>query len=155
VCACVYPLAAATLPTDRCCCRCCCLLDSPQDDGDTMDPTTPTHRSNTISDRCLCCCLQDDGDTIDPAQPLTAATHLTDRCLCCCLQDDGDTIDPALRVVAYSMEEGNWELVAWMINHHASAELGPYFLPAIAQVGVCCGLQSCCKASLRGKSACC
>jgi hypothetical protein len=49
-------------------------------------------------------------------------------------QDDGDTIDPALRVVAYSMEEGNWELVAWMINHHASAELGPYFLPAIAQV---------------------
>jgi hypothetical protein len=36
--------------------------------------------------------------------------------------------------VAYSMEEGNWELVAWMINHHASAELGPYFLPAIAQV---------------------
>jgi hypothetical protein len=33
------------------------------------------------------------------------------------------------------MEEGNWELVAWMINHHASAELGPYFLPAIAQVG--------------------
>jgi hypothetical protein len=62
---------------------------------------------------------------------------------CCCLlgsaQDDGDTIDPALRVVAYSMEEGNWELVAWMINHHASAELGPYFLPAIAQVGAAAG----------------
>ncbi|WIA13025.1 hypothetical protein OEZ85_006634 [Tetradesmus obliquus] len=51
------------------------------------------------------------------------------------MQDDGDTIDPALRVVAYSMEEGNWELVAWMIAHHASAELGPYFLPAIAQEG--------------------
>ncbi|KAF6260709.1 hypothetical protein COO60DRAFT_1637360 [Scenedesmus sp. NREL 46B-D3] len=51
------------------------------------------------------------------------------------MQDDGSTIDPALRVVAYSMEEGNWELVAWMINHHESAELGPYFLPAIAQEG--------------------
>lgn len=50
------------------------------------------------------------------------------------MQNNGDTIDPALRIVAYSMEEGNWDLVEWMIDNHESQELGPYFLPAIAQV---------------------
>lgn len=69
---------------------------------------------------------------------LLIVTLLQWRCVCvltCSFpQDSGETIDPALRVVAYSMEEGNWDLVEWMINNHQSQELGPYFLPAIAQV---------------------
>lgn len=55
---------------------------------------------------------------------------------CHTAQDDGSTIDNALRTVAYSMEEANWDLVEWMVQHHDSKELGPYFLTAIAQVGL-------------------
>jgi hypothetical protein len=43
-------------------------------------------------------------------------------------------IQNALRVVAYSMEKGNWGLVRFMLAHHQSEALGPYFLPIIAQV---------------------
>lgn len=50
------------------------------------------------------------------------------------VQDNGDVINHALRVVAYSMEQHNWELVAWILKEHGSRALGPYFFPVIAQV---------------------
>lgn len=49
-------------------------------------------------------------------------------------QNREDVIQDALRVLAYSMEKQNWGLVSWLLAHHDSRELGPYFLPAIAQV---------------------
>eukprot|EP00775_Hariotina_reticulata_P011296 gene11296-11446_t len=41
----------------------------------------------------------------------------------------------ALRVVAHGMENHHWDLVEHMLKEHKSVELGPYFLPAIAQEG--------------------
>ncbi|KAF8067327.1 hypothetical protein HT031_002375 [Scenedesmus sp. PABB004] len=49
------------------------------------------------------------------------------------LHPGGPSIDHALRVVAHSMEGGHWDTVGWMVKHHGSQELGPYFLNAIAQ----------------------
>lgn len=43
-------------------------------------------------------------------------------------------IQDALRIVAYSMEAHNWELVRWFLTEHQSPDLGAYFLPIIAQV---------------------
>jgi len=45
-----------------------------------------------------------------------------------------DTIHDALRIVAYSMESQNWELVGWLLKEHNSKDLGAYFFPVIAQV---------------------
>jgi hypothetical protein len=55
------------------------------------------------------------------------------------LQNFEDLIQDALRIIAYSMEAQNWELVRWFLNEHQSPDLGAYFLPIIAQVskGIC------------------
>lgn len=53
---------------------------------------------------------------------------------CYPLQNFEDLIQDALRIIAYSMEAQNWELVRWFLNEHQSPDLGAYFLPIIAQV---------------------
>jgi hypothetical protein len=52
-------------------------------------------------------------------------------------QNYQDVIQDALRIIAYSMEAHNWELVTWFLTEHGSPDLGAYFLPIIAQVCMC------------------
>lgn len=53
-------------------------------------------------------------------------------------QNYEDVIHDALRIVAYSMEAHNWDLVRWFLQEHKSPDLGGYFLPIIAQVSFLC-----------------
>jgi len=65
-----------------------------------------------------------------PACWLAAAHAL----VCLDNQNSDQLVQYALRVVAHGMENHQWDLVELMVKEHKSVELGPYFLPAIAQV---------------------
>lgn len=75
---------------------------------------------------------------VDTCTAAAAATTTTpdDPCLVCPRhhQNYQDVIQDVLRIIAYSMEAHNWELVRWFLGEHGSPDLGAYFLPIIAQV---------------------